>query len=1823
MRRLALFFQAWLILLSATSVAEAQLVFDVTGGPGSIQQWTIGGVYNPYTDWYWTIKNQYFVRASDMQAAGMPPGLIVGVAVLVRNVPSGMPARQMTVKFGLTSLTQMPVGWNSPFPTGLTEVYSNPSFVPQPNQWNVHMFSTPIQWDGQSNVLIEFCSYRTGYSSRWPEFWMTTTNPPVPSLKYRWRDLGNWCSMTTGYTSTYHNRRPVFRFFVQTGITESFPDDVDPRRILRSGEVYDGSDAQHPHPYLKFRTSPGQQLQLTYKIVGPLPSLDPIYIAHEAGNPNDTILNYTATGSGEVIFEIPAAKGTAAGQNGALDLSNIPGGSYRLIASYSMPGYTQEWVKDFIIAYANDMSVREVVSPYTNDPPRNFKYPQGVPIDVVAKFQNVGLNTVTEFEVVAKIWKDGTLLYEARDTIRNANMATGDVLSYDFPAFSNTQQVGLYDLQICVNLLKAIVNGREVAVQDQQAANDCVPKAGETYRFEVQYDVEIGAVGIEVPANGESYCVNRPMRPVGVFANYGISDQSNVPVRMTIYKLPQRQKVYESNVQVESIPVGEVPVPQLFDLFTPTEAGQYEAVIESFAGGDGNSSNNSTSVQFTVSEGLSGTYQVGVGRDYATIQDAVDALYSCSVSGPVVFELTDAEYEVGDINALDAAALDLRGTIIGVSEENTVTFRPSAQRAASAQGVTIRLNSGNGIGIWFGQMMFPQINNPNSILSELMGDPDYVELYRQYSKPSGYVIFDGTDNRALKLQLATNSEFRSVVYLGSGASNYTIKNCVIEPAPGQPNRFVFHTSLPQVNFNPGTLQFEFEKDARYDQGETITYTAGVVLRSVPPMNRQGNNGERLDTLVNEQNVIEGNRIHGFGYGIVSLGIGPLFRSSEFVEYANRENVIRGNAIWHVKKAGIWMGNESGSRIEGNRIWNVAGAEEMAAGIGLGGYGLYTVSGLEVVGNEISGVSSDVYAAGIAVVHRQNRYALPSGGEQVFPQEPSGQLLANNVVWGLSRGQTDGSVVGIHVTTVRQDWWTPQQPSLWVEGTRIYNNTVVVGDDNVQGSGVVGGIVVQQQRSAQVKNNVMMVRGGQNSDYVNACLVYEGLLPSKEGGLESNWNGYDASGGMVAYLVEVDESNQIVEQGWSDQFEELEQWQAWTGQDNESVEGNFWQEHELVGDAPYRLRIKSNPTPLGSKLNNRGEPIGAVSKDIDGEERGVAGNRPDIGADEFAGRLYLRDMSVEWTLWPRSYKPTRGQWSEAHYVVVDGLAEQGTKKGSGAEISGLPYGGRVVRALIRNTGAMPMYGITAWCRVYRQLPDGSWQKEVEQSRVIGADDGESVEVVFDFDGRFMPKTYSELSGYEVPAEFRRMERNVTPLYKVEVEVESDNDYGNNRLEKVVRYYVRKAENGWMVSIRGGWYTDDELTDGQRIAGRLNVDSLEVGLERMGAMRYEEGDYDVLDRGGWSPYGLDLQYWRMIWWSGDESGLNRREREAIRRYLAGGSVRNQKNIAMAGQQTVKDDDSREFLKKVLRVEEVMPGTPVAGGYDGKRVKREGMKIREVVKATGYDGDSDPMPALLGIYSDAETEGVASVIWRYEEVDQGVGSNVMGVGVDGLKWNGAYLGVEWRHFGKDAREKRSGIERVLRSLVDYFDQVGGNVSPVEIVKFEGWQEGEEVVLRWEVADEQEIVRYEVERMGEGKVIGEVIADGRTEYEVRDEVEGSGVYRYRLRVVEADGSWWNGGEVEVVIGGAEAGSGIEVVRVEPLPVRVEGEVVYRVVGSGEVEVEVYDMSGKVVKRWSEGEVGSGEHRVRIGAGLSSGVYVVVLRQGQAEARVKVEVVR
>ncbi|QLH53097.1 MAG: hypothetical protein CH6_0731 [Candidatus Kapaibacterium sp.] len=1615
-------------------------------------------------------------------------------------------------------------------------------------------------------------------------------------------------------------------------IEATFPNDGD---ILRANETYDGSDANHPRPMVRMGSTQPSGAILRYRIVGPKPSTNVVY---EGLDPATGSIDINMGGYRQ--YNIQRARGTFATSNGGFRANR--GGEYRLQVTIGGTAAPAEAYPNFTVAWDNDLSITGVVSPRTNLPPRFMKYLRGQTIRVIGTFQNTGLNNITEFYANARIVDpNGVEVYnrqvhfDANNDPRYSPLQPGQKIDMEFPSFQGTV-VGVYKLYLDCSLESAV---------DQEAYNNYLPRQDEgDYTFEIAYEFQVKANRVVKPALNEQIIGNRPYIPSGEFKNLGVNVASDFPVRLILYKLPDTlNSVYQSTITVQDIQSGTYNTRVVdFDVFIPRETGQYLAKLICAHPEDPVRSDDTVWSYFSVLGGLAGTYRVGVGQDFPTIDSAMNALYLRGVSGNVVFELTDSYYQVKARTDVEpsAPAWDFRSWILNLgynadlNTTYTVTWKPSTQKSLTKGSITIELVSPTGKGIAFGQT-----TKPSNVYSVYYEYRTKGSISRKYVNTPGYIIFDGGPQKSIKLRLVSYSRGGGqAIYLGPGSHHIQIKNLIIENAN---SNIADKTWLPMTAYSP-VYGFTYTPDTLLQGSNVFGYSAGVTIRSYLPydnLEREQASIMGLDTLPANNNLIEGNEIYGFGYGIVSIGYGQLWRETNYVKYYNYNNTFSNNTIYNVKRAGIFLGYEQNSQVVGNRIYNVNGGSTDAYGILLGGEGSSSYKGYNNIGisinrNEISGVSSNIGAIGIKVEQEANVLPHPYLGNVLYPDVAESMQIANNIIWGVTVGTGNAYRAGIHLMTARQPnpdilayFLTPKITGYYSRNDKIVNNTIVISPNpGVVSAYPIAGIGIQHAKNTLVMNNAvaLMDMNVDPNNQVYACLFYQGMMPS-EMGLTSDRNAFwyaNGSGGTVVRFVETDENDNILDNGGNrNDFATLEQWQNWTGMDANSVFGNFTNDFVYQGYAPnQKLRIATNPTPLGSILNNRGNRIDWVTHDIDGNIRGAAGQRYDIGAVEFDGRLYLSDLEMIKITYPAKYQSSTGMFNDAQYVMDNSPTN--------------------VKALVRNSGNLQQSAVNVTVNIYREMPDGNFSTvpEVTATKQVTLSSGESIEVDFALnDGQapdFKPKTYGELAneGYYVPDQFLTMQANVTPRYKIVVSLGGDQQNANNSVSKVVRYYIPQSKTRALLSVENSMVQLDANSTVDEIAGRLNYDSLITAFRKLGWMiDIPEGifDFDIFDRKGWEPKAVDYTLFNSILWAdGDDKPLTKMEKIDLRRFLTSGTVEAKKNLVISSQEIVRANASdAEFVGGLLRAKNVAPGNPQGAGVsnDGNAVigLAVGRKLAMSIRSTGYNGDVPPYCGLMAVEANGAGQALAGGYYRSHQGS--TTDSIAGVATTTLTRNVILFGVDWRHWGR--------IDMIIRAILDFANANGGFIIPVELSEFNAKPVGNVVYVTWATESEYNTSKFEVERaevqgatksefvkVGEEKAAG--TSTSRKEYgPVVDRGVGFGkVYVYRLKVVDVDGATSYSREVMVKMEG-------EVNWVsEVMPNPSDNEVKFEVsaIEGANIEARIIDLAGREVKRVYNG-VGNG-NVVKVVANVSdlpSGMYTLVVKIGNETITRSVNIVR
>jgi len=1636
-------------------------------------------------------------------------------------------------------------------------------------------------------------------------------------------------------------------------ITSTFP---GTSTILKLDSIYSNA-AQKPKISVKTNglTFP---VLLSYKITGPLqryaniqPILANIYVGTEETDISDTLINVTLAGT-TFTYSLTHAKGIAARgfdwsnpysalNNGDIDLKtridSLAAGEYAIESNLtipSIPAFRQTFKNIFNIAFNNDLEVNRIVSPKTTD---YELYPFSIPVSAVVR--NVGKNEVTAFRAIARIYRNNLLVYTSiKDWASNPpslpNMAMGaeNTINFDLFAPQDASQFGDYTIKIEVQFPAAS------QIVDDQPINNFLPRETETIPYTFRIRNEIDARADSVYFSAKDLYVGRPVYPQARFSNQGLSDISNAPATLTIRRLPSMQVVYTyPNYVIPDISTGRFVRVEFPTDFIPPADGKYLACVTISAVADRIATNNSVCDTFVVKPALSGIYTIGKKyqydttmnkRNFLTIDKAVDTLFLKGISGPVQFILTDTLYNAGNPLALNAPAIDLSSRIVGVSSTNTITFKPLDELALTKERIVINLITNSGIGILIGQTTTPKNDYaPVRILRE--------SRKRLYANSAGYITFDGGENKAFKFTLQTTSNFRSVFYLTNGASNITIKNCVITDGINQAPSYL--GSLPLTTYNTSLSQFTYEDDNR---GAGNTYSAGIVFRSISPKDSSTqNNSYFLDTLVNRSNDISYNEISNFGYGIVSLGTGVLFRqaANALVEYMNTENGFVKNEIYNVGRAGIYLGFERTSAVVGNRIYNVNGlGGNVCGGILLGGERSATFNGynnldLTIADNEIYNISAPLLAYGIKSEQSVNTYPQTN---EVFPKTAENIKIYNNIIRDMTTTGAGSNRVGIHLFTERANalWYTvagvpaPKNTTHYTLNDKVINNTIWLRNVAAPTTGTVIGIAMNQAKNAEVLNNAIAITDNNPAAYFVAGLYWHGVMP-QDGGLTSNRNAFwldpvAVPSAVIARLIETDENSNILEGGnqatEGNDYKELVQWQMWTGQDKNSNVKNFTTDFTV---AAQKLRIRQNPAPTGSILEDNGQRVLWITGDIDGNPRGTAGVRYDIGASEFAGIKYLSDLEAMPILEPGRYRRGNAPFNDGEYIMTT------------APIN--------IIGRVRNNGTLTQTNTPTILRVYRKTATGYDSLILEKSLILNFLPNETTDI--NFNTNFIPHTYNDLRGedtaYNVPVIFRAMGANVTPLYKFEVSVNPsyDQDNTNNIISKYVRFYIKRSPQSIMVSSENSMYA---ITPGDQniTAGRLNADSLKRGLSYidlkidttldknrklydLDSSRY---DYDVFDRKGWEPKTVDYSMYRtMFWTDGNENALTRYEKKDITKFLTVNNNPDKKNLIIGSQEMLRANVATDptFLQTYLSLTKprvvgaAIPYNPITGGgsYANNTVVgvSVGRNLTERVIATGYASDAAPLCGLVNVYTAGE--GLARQAYYYSNhTASPLLDSTMGVATATITRNVISLGVEWRHW--------ANIRTVLEAITDFVQNNDGKIIPVNLVSFEAIPIGNRVELNWATASEYNTDRFEVERKlvsnlesaNFERVATEKAAGLSNYYKeygpvVDRNVRMNNTYVYRLKTIDKDGQWQYSDEVEVTLEGSTLnwlGTAV------PNPAKDEAKFEFSLKDAAHVEVLLYDINGNLVKTLFEGNATAGVNEVKINCNdLSSGLYNYVLK--------------
>jgi hypothetical protein len=1670
------------------------------------------------------------------------------------------------------------------------------------------------------------------YDYGWAKFYDAAKNPCVDAFAYDYYNYGYSYVYAYGETEDY-----VLEF--QLPLQAVFPSDQAPDNILFAGELYNGqtrtmyTEDGDPYqyyfkkPFVQFKTPQAAGTSIKYEIHGPMPSTNVVYTGYDpiTGSPY-------IDASGKTMLTISKASGIAAANNGNGDLKISSGGEYQLWITIHKPnGQEKVLIKKFTASWLNDLAVVGILSPQTNGSPRFYKYPPQVPIPFMATFQNVGLKNITKFKGLAKIYNSQGVLIK---TITQMFDTVGGAHQVLQPTQSVTMDFGAITLD-SLDTYSLVFEAQLLSAQDLEPYNNDLPRSDDPkYIFEVQAETEVAAIQILNPANASTIYAGQAIKPSALLENLGVSDVSNVTCTFTYKLLPNGPTFPPLTTVVKDVPSGYYNKQIAYFNGTIFDVpGDYSVTLTISTPGDYNLNNNTITSTFKVIGGLSGTIKVGQGQTVPDLNTFEDMLYNQGLSGDLNVELTDDVYNLY-AKDLNGPAWDLSSWIMGLGyDQNTktyhhLTFKPSAQKATQKASVVINLYTMSGKGVLFGQN-----RNPASPFAPVYSAPNY-KILKQFINTPGYISFDGGANKSLKFVLHsyTNNQGQAF-FLGRGSHDISIKNVIIENATPS---IATDITLPVAQWSPSD-GFKYTADSIPTPDAVYGFSAGIANRGSLTSDLFESNTLFIDTVQNSNNKFIGNEITGFGYGIATMGIGVLINPSTLMyqRYYNLNNEISDNLIYNVERAGIFLGYEENAKVSHNRIYSVKSVStDKSYGIEAGAYppsyGLgYNNVGLSIINNEISGVADSKEAGGINILQNGQQFPSPLGGYQFFPNTSENFKVYNNIIWGIKNTDVSGARYGINIFTDRTSTFYPKYSSYYGQNLLIANNTILLEDDGINNAGNQAGICILNFSGVQLYNNAIAITdnavNNSSSDY-DAAIVYEGRFPSPSTFVSDHnafWLGTNPNLSHFRF-VESYNNDQTLEVGYNNQYKSLLQWQMWTKNDSNSVTGiNFVNDLTKNTDLPQYLRVKSNPTPLGSVLNNRGLRIDAITTDIDGNVRGDGGYPYDIGADEFQGRMYVRDLQPLYIVTPGNYEQTAPrQFSDAEYYMTEAPVD--------------------IVARIHNPGSMLAVGVPMHLTIDVQKDDGSYETIFTKDRNI--DRIESFEFQnFSFatasgQGQdFVPATYYELNqqgfNYNVPQQFKAMQENVTPIYRITVRADNDLNNDNNTTIKYVRFYVKKSNYAMMVNTPSDLSPMPSNPNVNDIASRLNYQALQKGLAIIGFEKVPDSsrfDFDYFNRLAWEPRAIDYTMFRTMFWSDGDNEVvmepfDRYQDNAVINYLNSGISGAKKNLILASQEYPRvsvGTDLANTLATYFRVTDRTPSNPLGanGNYNGYTVKGLGIarNLVETIQSTDYPTDDYPKPAYLNMIT--TSDGLAQIAYTYQTLgsfapaDAPNTDRIMGVVTATFNYNTVFFGIDWRHF--------ASLTNPMRGILDFAQQYDGNILPVNLLSFNAEQAGNRVDINWATGSEYNTSLFEVERadvsnnsMANFSKIAAVKAAGVSGDIVNygpisdSKVQFGNTYAYRLKMVDKDGSYSYSDIKKVTIAGLNGT--ISMSDVTPSPAQSTANVHLDIFGSMNVDLSVYDLDGRKVMTVLNGMQNNSQDLSINVSNLLSGTYTLILRSG------------
>jgi hypothetical protein len=196
-------FSTLFLILGTLFILNAQMIVPI--GDGTTSNGTTGNP-TPYGTYYKNFRQQYLYSASELFAAGAAPGTITALAFNVQALNNCITMPNFRIRVKQTNQTAL----TNTFEVGeYTQVWHHDNFLPDTG-WNIHVFQTPLAWDGASNILVDILTdlIPVAYTQNASVFFAPT--PFTSSLRYQ----SDSVAADTATTGTVTSNRSNTRFYL-------------------------------------------------------------------------------------------------------------------------------------------------------------------------------------------------------------------------------------------------------------------------------------------------------------------------------------------------------------------------------------------------------------------------------------------------------------------------------------------------------------------------------------------------------------------------------------------------------------------------------------------------------------------------------------------------------------------------------------------------------------------------------------------------------------------------------------------------------------------------------------------------------------------------------------------------------------------------------------------------------------------------------------------------------------------------------------------------------------------------------------------------------------------------------------------------------------------------------------------------------------------------------------------------------------------------------------------------------------------------------------------------------------------------------------------------------------------------------------------------------------------------------------------------------------------------------------------------------------------------------------------------------------------------